>query len=116
MRKGMQQSLAIVLMLALMLSGLQAVGAILPGNGPNMDGELTQINMHNVDHQCGDCTRQDCCASGICQMGSHCLSFLALPATAGYPLSHGKPLTLAWILTPPLASTLIFTIYRPPWA
>ena len=116
MRKRIRQSLAIVLMLALMVSGLQAVGAVLPGNGPDFGGVAMQMSMQDMNHQCGDCDPQDCCASGVCQMTSHCLSFPTVPAAAGYSLSHGKPLAVAWTLAPTLASTLIFTIYRPPWA
>ena len=116
MRKRIRQSLAIVLVLALMVSGLQAVGAARPGSGSDMDGVLMHTNTQNVDHQGGDCAPQDCCASGICQMSSHCLSILALPSTTGYFLSHRKPLPLVPTLTPILVSTLIFTIYRPPWA
>ncbi len=116
MRKRIQQLLAILLMLALVVSGLQAVGAVLPGNGPDSGGVVMQMNMQDMDHQCGDCDPQDCCASGICQMTSHCLSFPSVPAAARYSFSRGKPLAVARTLAPTLASTLIFTIYRPPWA
>jgi len=116
MRKRIRQSLAIVLMLALMVSGLQAVGAAMPGNGPDFGGMAMQMNMQDMDHQCGNCDCQGCCASGICQLTSHCLSFPAVPATTGYFLSHGKPLALVRTPASTLASTLIFTIYRPPWA
>lgn len=117
MRKRIQQLLAILLMLTLVVSGLQAVGAALPGSVPESGGVVAmQMNMQDMDHQCGDCDPQDCCASGVCQMTSHCLSFPSVPAAAGYSFSRGRPLAAARTLAPTLASTLIFTIYRPPWA
>ncbi|WP_456444745.1 hypothetical protein [Thiolapillus sp.] len=115
MRKRIRQSLAMVLILALTLSGLQSA-VFADRGGAGSVGKVVQITSAQMNHDCADCDTQDCCATQTCQMTSHCVSFPAVVVTAGLNAHGGKPARLLPRTSPLVPSSLIPTIYRPPWA
>jgi hypothetical protein len=115
MSMRIRQSLAMVLILALTLSGLQfAVPGVWENAGS--DDLATLMTSVSMDHDCADCNPQDCCATQTCQMTTHCVSFPAVIVSANLNGQGGKSAHQLAMASPIVPSTLIPSIYRPPWA
>lgn len=119
MRNIFHHSIVTLLVIALVMLGLQSVSfaAAAPvGQDPAVVGN-TMAGVEMVEHGCGDCeTNMDCCASADCQTAPHCVSWNAIGGSIGILVVGYNN---AVILNSPdvsLASLLVPTIYRPPWA
>ncbi|WP_457670548.1 hypothetical protein [Thiolapillus sp.] len=117
MGKRFHNSIVAVLVVALLLLGVQSAGlAAAASMGADSPQANVSVAMEMADHDCGDCKTKDCCALQDCQAAPHCTSFSALTTPADAPVCERRN---AVDLAAPdviVASILVPTIYRPPWA
>ncbi|WP_456379981.1 hypothetical protein [Thiolapillus sp.] len=117
MRRRFHNSIVAVLVFALLSLGLQTAGFAAVGSVETnpMSASMSSA-MEMADHDCENCEDKDCCALQDCQAAPHCASYTALMNPANAPVCERRNAGDLTASDAIVASILVPTIYRPPWA
>ncbi len=119
MYRRFHNSIVAVLVFALLSLGLQSAG--IAATGPmetNLALASVSTAMDMADHDCENCEAKDCCALQDCQIAPHCSSYTATALTSlvGVPACERRNTDDLAAPDVVVASILVPSIYRPPWA
>ena len=119
MCRRFHNAIVAVLVFALLLLGLQSAG--IAATGPmetNLAPASVSTTMEMADHDCENAEARDCCTLQDCQVSSHCSSHTATALTSlvGAPACERRNTDDLAAPNVIVASILVLSIYRPPWA